>query len=95
MTDWDFMVEQIHRAMQFVDQAAQASQALKRQTTAENLNAFQNEVRILQEELVDMQWAMEHPGQYSMDEVISALNEMFSGKPTSYRTSTKIELHNP
>ena len=90
MTDWDLMAEQIHRAMQMVNQAQQASEKLANQPTEENLSVFQENMQRLQSELCSMQWALEHPGQYSMDEVIAELNRLLSGKTAAYRLSKPI-----
>jgi hypothetical protein len=90
MTDWDLMAEQIHRAMQMVNKAQQASEKLATKPNEENLSVFQDNMRRLQNELCSMQWALEHPGQYSMDEVIAELNRLLSGKTAAYRSSKPI-----
>lgn len=90
MTDWDLMAEQIHRAMQMVNQAQEAGEKLANHADAESLTAFQENMQRLQSELCSMQWALEHPGQYSMDEVIAELNRLLSGKKAAYRLSKPI-----
>lgn len=92
MTDWELISEQIHRAMEQVDSAQQASEALKSDVNAENLDAFTLELNKLLERLTSMQFALEHSGQYSMDEVIGTLSELLSGKPVKYRRSQEITL---
>jgi chromosome segregation ATPase len=94
MTDWEQLSEQIHRAMEQVDSAQQASEALKSEVTAENLDAFALELNRLLERLTSMQYALEHSDQYSMDEVIGTLSELLSGKPVQYRRSQEISLSN-
>lgn len=96
MTDWDLMAEQIHRAMQIVNKAQEAGEKLADHANAENLTAFQEKMHRLQSELCSMQWALDHPGQYSMDEVISELNRLLSGKPAAYRSSKPVsEVQKP
>lgn len=92
MTDWEWLSEQIHRAMEQVDSAQRASVALKTEVNAQNLDAFTLELQKLLERLTSMQYALEHSGQYSMDEVINTLSELVSGKPVKYRRSKEISV---
>ncbi len=92
MTDWELLSEQIHRAMEQVDSAQRASVALKTEVNAQNLDAFTLELQRLLERLTSMQYALEHSGQYSMDEVINTLSELVSGKPVKYRRSKEITV---
>jgi hypothetical protein len=76
--------------MKSVESAQQASEELQNEVNKENLDAFAIELARLEKHLRAMKWALDNPGQYSMDEVISYLSEMVSGKPAAYRTSKEI-----
>jgi hypothetical protein len=95
MTDWDTIIEQIRRAMEMVDEAHQASENLQNNVTATNVDAFTRQVNRLRSELGSIQWALDHPGQVSMDEVVDALNRLFSGKSVGYRTSPPVDFEHP
>lgn len=92
MTDWEDITNNIKRAMQAVNDAQEASETLMNETNMENLKTFQEQMAKLQEELCSTQWALDHAGQYSMDEVIDALNKMFSGRPAPYRSSQPVDI---
>lgn len=92
MTDWDLIAEQIRTAMQAVDQVYQAKEALEAEQNSVTLDAFAIELKSLYEKLARMKWALEHPGQFSMDEVNDALSRVMDGEPVRYRTTKP--LHN-
>lgn len=91
MTDWEAITEQIHRAMISVGAAQQASENLQAEVNAKNLDHFTEELARLEKNLAALSWALEHAGQYSMDETIAYLAELIGGEPARYRTSTPIE----
>ncbi len=91
MTDWERMTEEIHRAMEAVDAAQKASKALQSNVNGETLDAFQQEVRRLQEELKSLDWLMKHPGSIQMDELALQVREWLEGKREGYRRSPKVE----
>ncbi len=91
MTDWDRIVENIHNAMQAVDQAHEASENLRNHTTPETLDEFKAQMEELCEHLGALKTAMEHATAYSMDELVDALTRMYSGKPAAYRRTQHIE----
>jgi hypothetical protein len=92
MTDWDLMAEQIHAAMQAVDQAYQAKEALEAERNSETLDAFALELEHLCTKLARVKWALEHPGQFSMDEVNDALSRLMDGEPVRYRTTKPLNI---
>lgn len=90
MTDWDRIIEGIQRAMMGVEHAYRAGETLKASPNAESLDAFTVELKRLQEKLEEITWVLEHPGQYSMDEVNDALNRILGGQPAGYRRSRSL-----
>jgi uncharacterized protein YukE len=91
MTDWDLMMETIHNAMQAVDQAHEAGEKLRNHTTPEHFDAFKAHMEELCSHLRNLKQALEHESTYSMDELVDALSEMFSGHPAAYRRTQHIE----
>lgn len=95
MTDWEMYAENVRRAMSLIDRAHVRSQELQREQSHAALLAFTKEIEHLKTELEILVWALEHPGQYAMDEVVDSLNVLISGKPASYRTSRHVEMREP
>jgi hypothetical protein len=91
MTDWELVSEQIHRAMRSVEDAHKASETLQNELNEQNLDTFRLELKKLYAELSEVQWALEHSGLYSMDEINNFLSKLLSGKKADYRTSTEVE----
>lgn len=85
MTDWNLMVERIQNAMQALEKAHEAKQALEGQTNGETLTKFQVEMKQLEEELRLMKQILEHEDTYSMDEIAAALGSTLNKERSSYR----------
>jgi uncharacterized protein YukE len=90
MTDWDQMVENIHRAMLAVEDAHQTAQELRANPNGEALAAFQAQMKELIERLTRLQAALEHESEYEIDELADRLAEWMNGKPVPYRRTEKI-----
>ncbi len=91
MTDWERMTEEIRRAMEAVDAAHKASEALQSNANGETLDAFHQEIQRLQAELKSLDWLLKHPGSVQMDELALQVREWLEGKREGYRRSPKIE----
>ena len=91
MTDWDLIVEHIHNAMQAVNQAHEAGENLRNHTTPETFDEFKAQMEELCEHLNTLKNVMDHTGTYTMDELVDALSQMYSGKPAAYRRTQHIE----
>ena len=91
MTDWDLIVEHIHNAMQAVDQVHEAGENLRNHTTPETFDEFKSQMEELCEHLNTLKNVMDHTGTYTMDELVDALSQMYSGKPAAYRRTQHIE----
>ncbi len=85
MTDWNLMVERIQNAMQALEKAHQAKQALEGQANGETLTQFQVEMKQLEEELRLMKQILENEDTYSMDEIAAALGHTLNKERSSYR----------
>lgn len=92
MTDWDLMVERIQNAMQALDKAHQAKEALKKQTNGETLTKFQVEIKELEQHLRLMKQILEHEADYSMDEIADALGHMLNRETESYHRIPRYEV---
>jgi hypothetical protein len=89
MTDWELISAQIHRAMEAVDEAHEASNSLRKKPSAETLDNFQEKMRHLCEHLQDLKYNMNHEDIVFSDEVVDALSEIFSGHEAPYRKSPR------
>jgi len=85
MTDWNLMVERIQNAMQALEKAHEAKDALKSQANGETLTKFQVEMKELEEHLRLMKQILEHEDTYSMDEIAEALGRTLNRERSSYR----------
>lgn len=90
MTDWDRIVENIQNAMQAVDQAHEASEKLRKHVTPDTFDEFKAHMQELCEHLGAMKNAMEHSSDYTMDELVDVLSQMYSGKPAAYRRTQRL-----
>jgi hypothetical protein len=89
MTDWERMKEQIAQAMQSAE-ALENGETLQAQDYTEVLDATKAELIRLETQLKRLQWALDNPGQYSMDEVFRILSRLISGQPCAYRKSQTV-----
>ena len=90
MTDWDEIVEYIHLAMQDVDEAHAAAERLKRDTTHDNLDAFVEKMRQLQERQAKILMVLENEEAYAVDELVDALSMAFTGHRADYRRTPRM-----
>jgi hypothetical protein len=91
MTDWEWITEQIQRAMQTIDETQIAEENLRNHTTPETADEYTQQLRKLYEHLSSIKFIWEHEFNYSMDELADVMSEMFSGKPAPYRATRRFE----
>ena len=91
MTDWDLIIENMQKAMQAMDHTHEAGENLRNHTTPETFDEFRDHMEELCSHLSALKNILEHGGTYTMDEMMDALSEMFSGKPAAYRKTQHIE----
>ena len=92
MTDWDQIIEYMHKAMQAVDQTHQVAAELRNHTTPEALDEFRIQTQTLIQHLSTLQNALDHQTAYTMDELVDLLSQYFSGSPAAYRRTKRIEF---
>ena len=92
MTDWELIVEQIHTAMQAVDQAHEAKEALQTDTSVENLVKFQEQMKTLEEHLRLMQQILAHEDIYSIDEANERIVHTLNSKMASFHRFPHFDL---
>lgn len=90
MTEWEEIVENIHHAMQAVEDAHETTQELRTNPNGEALAAFQAQMKQLMERLTKLQTALEHESEYEMDEIADQLAIWFEGKPIPSRKTQKV-----
>ena len=90
MTDWNQIIENIQNAMQAVDQAHEASEKLRNHVSPGTFDEFNTHMQVLCEHLSALKNAMEHSSDYSMDELVDVLSQMYSGKPAAYRRTQRL-----
>ncbi len=89
MTDWDEMVEYIHHAMQAVDEANDAAQRLKEDTTHVNFDAFVEKMRQLRERQAKILLFLDDEEAYAVDDLVDALSLAFTGHRAEYRRTPR------
>ena len=90
MTDWDEIVEYIHHGMEAVHEASDAAERLKRDTNHDNLDAFVEKMRQLQERQAKMLMVLENEEAYAVDELVDALSLAFTGHRAEYRRTPRM-----
>jgi hypothetical protein len=89
MTDWEMISEQIHQAMEAVDKAHAASNALRKQPSAATLDVFQEQMGKLCDHLQALKYRMNHEDIVFSDEVVDAMSKIFTGHEAPYRKSPR------
>ena len=92
MTDWDLMVEYIQRAMHGVEKAHEATRELREKATPETLDQFQRQAAELTEHLTQLQTVLDNQEAFALDELADWLSEAFSGQPSDYRRTPRMEI---
>lgn len=90
MTDWERMKEQIDRAMKSAAEQ-NAESILPAEVYADILDDTRAELIRLETKLKRLQWALDNPGQYSMDEIFEILSRLIGGRPAGYRKSQRLQ----
>lgn len=70
MTDWDRIVEEIQRAMGSLDKVNEAREALRKEVTPENVDAFKEQMRELRKNLCEADYIFKHEFDFSVGEII-------------------------
>ena len=89
MTDWDRIIGEIDQAMQAVDKAHQAGDALRNHVTPVAVDTFKEELSSLHAHLESLKRILDHESGFSMDELTDVLSQFFDGHPASYRKTSR------
>ena len=95
MTDWDLMTEYIHSAMHVVDKAHIASRQLREDANPETFDNFRAQLQELTEHLTELQAVLNNQEAFALDEVADWLSKAFTGKPSEYRRTPRMQLDTP
>src|SRR5512143_3028252 len=90
MTDWDEIVDYIHHAMLAVDETSDAAERLKQEPNHDNLDAFVEKMRQLQERQAKILMVLENEEAYAVDELVDALSMAFTGHRADYRRTPRM-----
>lgn len=95
MTDWDLITEYINNAMRKMEKAHNASEQLRENANAEAFDTFRKELQPLIEDLTKLQTVLEHQQEFAADELTDWLSKAFTGKPSQYRRTPRMQLEEP
>jgi hypothetical protein len=91
MTDWDMMTENIRNAMQALDEAQKAKDALRSQPTPDKFDAFRSEMQELTEHLTKLQTVLKNEESFVVDELADWLSQVFTGHRADYRHTPRMQ----
>jgi Zn-dependent oligopeptidase len=95
MTDWDLMTEYIHNAMYELDKAHAATRQVREHTTPKTLDNFLAQMQELTENLTNLQTVLNHQEAFAIDEFADWLSRAFTGKPSEYRRTPRMQRDSP
>jgi hypothetical protein len=95
MTDWDLMTEYIHNAMHVVDKAHAASRQLREDANPETFDNFRAQMQELTEHLTKLQTVLNNQEAFALDEFADWLSKAFTGKPSEYRRTPRMQPGTP
>lgn len=92
MTDWDTITEYIRNAMQAVDEAHEASHDLRENASHKAFDEFRAKLAELTDHLSKLQTVLNNEEAFAMDELVDWISKAYTGKPTDYRRTPRMEL---
>lgn len=92
MTDWDQIMEYIHNAMHAVDEAHEASHDLRKNATPDTFDEFRVRMAELTDHLTKLQAVLENEEAFAMDELVDWISKTYTGKPSNYRRTPRMEM---
>ena len=95
MTDWDLMTEYIHNAMHVIDKAHAATRQLRANANPETFDNFRAQLQELNENLTKLQTVLNNQEAFALDEMADWLCKAFTGKPSEYRHTPRMQIHKP
>jgi hypothetical protein len=91
MTDWNMMTENIRNAMERMDEAQKAREALHAQPTPDKFDAFRAQMQELIEHLTKLQTVLNNEESFAVYEFNDWLSKVFTGHRAEYRHSPRME----
>ncbi|HEU4744113.1 MAG TPA: hypothetical protein VFS61_02710 [Anaerolineales bacterium] len=95
MTDWDLMTDSIHNAMHVVEKAHVASRQLRENASIETFDNFRAQLQELTEHLTAIQTVLNNQEAFALDEMADWLSKAFTGQPSPYRRTPRMQLDTP
>ena len=95
MTDWDQMTEYIRNAMHVIDKAHTASRQLRENANPETFDNFHAQLEDLTEHLTELQIVLNNQEAFALDEIADWLSKVFTGHPSDYRRTPRMQLDTP
>ncbi|HSL43515.1 MAG TPA: hypothetical protein VK897_08785 [Anaerolineales bacterium] len=95
MTDWDLMTEYIHNAMHVLEKAHAASKQLRENANPETFDNFRAQMEEITEHLTQLQIVLNNQEAFAVDEFTDWLSKAFTGKPSAYRRTPRMQLDTP
>jgi hypothetical protein len=93
MTDWDLITEYIHKAMQAVDDAHDASHDLRKNATVEAFDEFRGKMAELTEHLTKLQTVLSNEEAFAVDELVDWISKAYTGHPSDYRRTPRMAIN--
>lgn len=90
MSEREKMSENIRRVMESLHAAHKASHEAEEDLNEETVNALQQKLRKLYEELETVNWLETHPGSAVMDHFHAAISKWVFGRKANYRRSPQL-----
>ena len=95
MTDWDQMTEYIHNAMHVVDKAHVAARQLRENANPETFDNFRAQLEEVTSHLTQLQVVLNNQEAFALDEPADWLSKAFTGRPSEYRRTPRMQLDTP
>jgi hypothetical protein len=95
MTDWDLMTEYIRNAMHAMDKTHAASLQLRKNVNPETFDNFRAQLNELTAHLTKLQIVLNNQEAFAIDEAADWLSKAFTGKPSEYRRTPRMQLDAP
>ena len=90
MSDLTLIAEDILNAMQAMDEAYHATQALREKTDYVAFSTFRNKMSELEERLTKLKIVLDNEEAFAMDELADALSMVNTGHRVEYRKTPRM-----
>lgn len=94
-SDWELITEYIRNAMQGLDDAHRASHGLRENATPETFDEFRAKLDKLTDHLTKLQTVLSNEEAFAVDELVDWISKAYTGKPSDYRRTPRMDLKQP